>query len=125
MVPFFQCNRDLSKFIPIIAVLSLGISSTDSKAYDTVMESKCSFMTRPNSAPIWNDHRCEIINSVGQGEYYFEITFNSQRKYIAEGSWNDGRAKLNGRKAKETQVDKFECWETNDPYLKVCMEQYF
>jgi hypothetical protein len=125
MIPFIHSNQNLYKGISVVVALFVGILSTKVAAYDTIKESSCSFMPKPNSAPIWNDHKCEVISSVGQGEYYFEITFNSQRKYIAEGSWNDGRAKLNGRKAKETRVDKFECWETNDSYLKICMEQYF
>ena len=106
----------------ILVLFSAECAPSIAFGYDSVLEKECYFIERENGAPIWNDHHCEIVSSVGQGEYFFNIKFNSQRRYIIEGSWNDNSAKLDKRRAIDSHEGEFECWLAKSPYLKICFK---
>ena len=124
-------NR-ISRLLVIFALSLLIVTSlmtAEVFAFNDVSERDCYFTTSSNSSPIWNNKMCEVISSTGQGYYFYEVKFNSQRKYVLDGSSEgaSGNAPesstLNGKRSKKFDEGKYSCWEVRGPYLKVCMSR--
>lgn len=97
--------------------------------YDAVSVKQCYFVPSVNHAPVHGLEGCEVHSSTGQGYYYYRIVFNVKREYIAEGVWEGGSlgktpasSKLNEISSNHSEQFGYDCWTTNEPYLKVCIQ---
>jgi hypothetical protein len=101
------------------------------KAADSVAEHDCYYRQSPNSPPVRSLKKCEIVSSMSQGSYYFEIRFNASRQYTAAGVWEGGHngkvqasSKLNGKEAKQIDYQDYICWQVANPFHEVCISRF-
>jgi hypothetical protein len=100
-------------------------------AADTVAEHDCYYRQRADAPPVRSLKKCEVVSSMSQGYYYFEIRFNASRQYTAKGVLEGGHngkvpasSTLNRKKAMQTDNPDYICWRVVNPFHEVCISRF-
>jgi hypothetical protein len=123
-------HQPLALFIGLMGITVI-VPPPPSRAHEETRVGEC-FYVQANGSSVSSSDGCEIVGSMHQGVFCYEVRFNAKRQYIACGGhphirWEDAPASLNNKQAKFSDEKdgvagsfNYMCFTVKNPFHKVC-----